>query len=129
MVSRCVADDTISAVKSSGPLPFSVSTASWISSALPTAHPSGCPISVSLTPDLAALALAELDHRLSQRASVVDGAHERAFPTLTSSKIAEAPEAIFFDMMLAAISEISLTVAVTSRRAYRRASAGTSVGV
>ncbi len=38
-------------------------------------------------------------------------------PTLTSSTIASAPPAIFFDMMLAAISETLSTVAVTSRSA------------
>ena len=38
-------------------------------------------------------------------------------PTLTSSTIASAPAASFFDMMLAAISETLSTVAVTSRRA------------
>src|ERR671936_451898 len=45
-------------------------------------------------------------------------------PTLTSRTIASAPAAIFFDMMLAAISEIWSTVAVTSRSPYRRLSAG-----
>jgi hypothetical protein len=38
-------------------------------------------------------------------------------PTFTSSTIASAPAAIFFDMMLAAISGMLSTVAVTSRRA------------
>ena len=38
-------------------------------------------------------------------------------PTFTSSTIASAPPAIFFDMMLAAMSETSSTVAVTSRSA------------
>ena len=38
-------------------------------------------------------------------------------PTLTSSTIASAPAAIFFDMMLAAISWTLSTVAVTSRSA------------
>ena len=46
-------------------------------------------------------------------------------PTLTSRTIASAPEAIFFDMMLAAISWTLSTVAVTSRSAYSRLSAGT----
>ena len=36
-------------------------------------------------------------------------------PTLTSSTIASAPAAIFFDMMLDAINETFSTVAVTSR--------------
>ena len=38
-------------------------------------------------------------------------------PTFTSSTTASAPPAIFFDMMLAAISDRLSTVAVTSRRA------------
>ena len=38
-------------------------------------------------------------------------------PTFTSSTIACAPAASFFDMIDAAISEIWSTVAVTSRRA------------
>ena len=38
-------------------------------------------------------------------------------PTFTSSTIASAPAAIFFDMMLAAIRETLSTVAVTSRNA------------
>ena len=38
-------------------------------------------------------------------------------PTFTSSTIASAPAAIFLDMMLAAISGMLSTVAVTSRRA------------
>ena len=46
-------------------------------------------------------------------------------PTLTSRTIASAPPASFLDMMLAAISETLSTVAVTSRSAYKRLSAGT----
>ena len=38
-------------------------------------------------------------------------------PTFTSRTIAPAPAAIFLDMMLAAISGMLSTVAVTSRRA------------
>ena len=46
-------------------------------------------------------------------------------PTLTSRTIASAPAATFFDMMLDAIRGRLSTVAVTSRSAYRRLSAGT----
>ncbi len=50
-------------------------------------------------------------------------------PTLTSSTIPSAPAAIFFDMMLAAMSETLSTVAVTSRSAYSFLSAGTMSAV
>ncbi len=58
--------------------------------------------------------------------SIIDSASLRASssdfmkapsPTLTSSTIASAPAAIFFDMMLAAISGMLSTVPVTSRSA------------
>ena len=45
-------------------------------------------------------------------------------PTLTSRTNAEVPSAIFFDMIELAISGMDSTVPVTSRRAYRRRSAG-----
>ena len=46
-------------------------------------------------------------------------------PTLTSSTIASAPAASFFDMIEEAISGTMSTVAVTSRSAYSFLSAGT----
>ena len=46
-------------------------------------------------------------------------------PTLTSSTIASAPAASFFDMIDDAIKGTMSTVAVTSRRAYSFLSAGT----
>ena len=47
-------------------------------------------------------------------------------PTLTSSRMAVAPAASFFDMMLLAISGMLCTVAVASRRADMSPSAGAS---
>ena len=49
-------------------------------------------------------------------------------PNLTSSTIASAPAAIFFDITLDAMSGIEGTVAVTSRSAYSSLSAGTIRG-
>ena len=49
-------------------------------------------------------------------------------PNLTSSTIASAPAAIFFDITLDAIKGIDGTVAVTSRSAYMALSAGTMRG-
>ena len=67
--------------------------------------------------DLAIRALAEVDHLLGK-----DAASSRVFmkapsPTLTSSTIASAPAASFFDMIEEAISGTMSTVAVTSRNA------------
>ena len=60
----------------------------------------------------------ELEHRLGERRARPSSVFMNApSPTLTSSTIASAPAAIFFDMMLAAISETLSTVAVTSRSA------------
>ena len=59
----------------------------------------------------------EIEHRLGElRASSIVFMNAPS-PTLTSSTIASAPAAIFFDMMLAAISDTLSTVAVTSRSA------------
>ena len=67
--------------------------------------------------DVAAGAAAEREHRLGEHARVPSDFMNAPSPTLTSSTIASAPAAIFFDMMLAAISETLSTVAVTSRSA------------
>lgn len=50
-------------------------------------------------------------------------------PTFTSSTRPFKPAASFFDRMLAVISGIDSTVAVTSRIEYRRRSAGASAAV
>ena len=47
-------------------------------------------------------------------------------PTVTSSKIASLPAAIFLDMIELAIKGIISTVAVTSRKAYNNLSALTN---
>ena len=71
-----------------------------------------------LADDPPARPAAELEHRLREPPSASSSVFMNApSPTLTSRRIASAPAAIFFDMMLAAISETSSTVAVTSRRA------------
>ena len=67
--------------------------------------------------DLAPRTAAEREHRLGERPRVASVFMNAPSPTLTSSTIASAPAAIFFDMMLAAISETLSTVAVTSRSA------------
>jgi len=59
--------------------------------------------------------------RLRASASVFMNA---PLPTLTSSTTAFAPAAIFFDMMLEAMSGIAGTVPVVSRSAYSFPSAG-----
>ncbi len=64
----------------------------------------------------------------SSREASASGSSEPS-PTLTSSSSRDAPAATFFDMMLAAISGMLETVAVASRSAYRRPSAGASSGV
>ena len=62
-------------------------------------------------------ARSQLAHRVCEQARVLERLHEGAVPTFTSSTIASAPAAIFFDMMLAAISCTLSTVPVTSRSA------------
>jgi hypothetical protein len=104
-------------VKSGGPSPRSVAIASRISSALPTALPSGWSMSVSRqTTSRPARVPRSSIASPRIRASSIDFMKAPS-PTLTSSTIASAPAAIFFDMMLAAISETLSTVAVTSRSA------------
>ena len=70
-----------------------------------------------LADDAAAGALPEVEHGLGKQSSPLGVFMNAPSPTFTSRRIAPAPAAIFFDMMLAAISETSSTVAVTSRSA------------
>jgi hypothetical protein len=102
-------------VKSAGPSPRSVAIVSRISSAFPTACPSGWSMSVSThaTSRPACRPSSSIISASSRASSIVF--MKAPSPTLTSSTIASAPAAIFFDMMLAAISETLSTVAVTSR--------------
>ena len=113
-------------MKSGGPSPVIVATASRSSSAFPTALPSGWSMSVSMqtTWRSARLPSSIIVSASAWASSIVF--MNAPSPTLTSRTIASAPPAIFFDMMLAAISEKLSTVAVTSLSAYRRLSAGTS---
>ena len=64
----------------------------------------------------------------SSRARSISGMNAPS-PTLTSSTSRDAPAATFFDMMLVAIRGMLGTVAVTSRSAYMRRSAGTRSAV
>ena len=111
---RCAEASRTSSPKSGGPSPRSVATASRTSSALPTAHPSGWSMSVSThttsRPARRPSASIASPSTCASDSDFVDAPS----PTLTSSTIASAPEAIFFDMMLAAISDTLSTVAVMS---------------
>ena len=103
-------------MKSSGPAPTIVATASRISSALPTACPSGCSMSVRRHTTWRPARLPRPTICSARiRASSSDFMNAPS-PTLTSSTIAWAPAAIFFDMIDAAINGTMSTVAVTSRR-------------
>src|SRR5918994_313858 len=118
-----------SSVKSGGPSPRTVATASRISSAFPTAAPRGWSMSVSRQ-TTSRPARRPSSSMVSARIWASSSVFMKApSPTFTSSTIASAPEASFFDMMLAAISGTMSTVPVTSRSAYRRLSAGTRSAV
>ena len=79
--SRAQASST-SSVKSGGPSPRTVSSASRISSALPTARPSGWSMSVSRQTTSLAGPSPELEHLLREHARVVERLHERAVADL-----------------------------------------------
>ena len=112
-------------MKSAGPWPRTVSSASRTSSALPTAAPSGWSMSVSRqTTSRPAWRPSDSIASASTRASSIVFMNAPS-PTFTSRTIAWAPAASFFDMIDAAISESWSTVAVTSRSPYSSLSAGT----
>ena len=102
---------------SAGPPPASTSTDSRTSLALPIVSPSGVFMSVSravvATPESVPRATIV---RASSRAMSTSRMNAPP-PNFTSSTSAPVPSAIFFDMMLDAISGIASTVPVTSRRA------------
>ena len=79
--SRAQASST-SSEKSSGPSPRTMSIASRISSALPTARPSGWSMSVSRQTTSLAGAMPELEHLLREHPRVVERLHERAVADL-----------------------------------------------
>ena len=109
---------------SGGPSPRRMSSASSSSRAFPTARPSGASIEVSqATVRQPSSEASETRVRASRRAS--SGRRMKApEPTLTSSTSPSRSSASFLLRMLAAMSGMESTVAVTSRSAYSRRSAG-----
>jgi len=108
---------SVQAVMSSGPRPCSTSMASRVSRALPMVSPSGALMSVS-----SATTFLPAREPTRTRASASSRALSWSFmkaprPTFTSSTRASMPSASFFDRMLATISGMLSTVAVTSRSA------------
>ena len=125
-ISRVTRTQTSSS--SSSPAPPSASRASCTSRALPTERPSGLSIAVtSATVRRLAPSPRTTISRASSSAAATSGM-KAPRPNLTSSTMASAPAAIFFDITLEAISGTEGTVAVTSRSAYRSLSAGTMRG-
>ena len=104
-------------MRSAGPSPRSTAIASASSRLFPTAHPSGWSISVSSQtarmPWAFAIAVIVRASSRADRRSFMNA----PLPTLTSRTTASAPAAIFFDMMLEAMSGIEGTVPVVSRNA------------
>ena len=97
------AEPSTSSRKSSGPRPASISQASATSSALPTAPPSGASMAVSShTVGRPARSPISRMQTASSRAEARSGMNAPS-PTLTSSRIASAPAASFFDITEAAI--------------------------
>ena len=123
------ARDRHTSVRSAGPLPRRVSTASMTSRLLPILRPNGVSISVMsaavrrpLCSPMSTMAFASA----MESSSVFMNA---PFPVFTSSRMQSAPEASFLLMMLLAMSGIQETVAVTSRSAYIFLSAGARLPV
>ena len=93
-------------LKSEGPSPFKVSTASITSMAFPTAFPSGWSISV-MTAAVFLPAIVPID--TISFASATESSYffmNAPFPVLTSSTIASLPEANFLLIIELAISDI-----------------------
>ena len=114
-----------SSVKSFGPFPNSVKAASLTSRLFPIALPKGSLISVisalvSLPKKLPISTIVLARIRASSRFFM-----NAPLPYLTSSKIVSLPDAIFLDIIEAAINGIESTVPVTSLKAYNFLSAGT----
>ena len=115
-----------SCVKSCGPWPFKVSITSRISKALPMAWPRGRSISVrtALTERPFSLPISTIAFARARASSKVF--IKAPLPTLTSRRIASAPEANFLLITDDAMRGILSTVPVTSRKAYNFLSAGAS---
>ena len=115
-------------MRSAGPRPLSASIDSTTSTALPTARPSGWSIEVS-----SARVGLPMARPMATMAAASSRARALSFmnaprPNFTSSTSASMPSASFFDMMLAQISGIDSTVAVTSRERVELAVGGHEFG-
>ena len=112
-------------VRSSGPLPLRVSTASATSREFPTAYPRGISISVIRAqhrlPALVPMATIFSANRMESSRVFINA----PLPVFTSSTIPQLPAAIFLLIMEAAMRGTLSMVAVTSRSAYSFLSAGT----
>ena len=111
------ARSSVSFTRSAGPRPCSVSTDSDTSSALPAVWPSGSLIGVST-----ASVFTPHSRPVAQSAAASVSASARfcmnaPLPNFTSSTSRSSDSASFFDMMLATMSGMLGTVAVTSRSA------------
>ena len=115
---------TQTSVRSSGPFPFNVSTASITSKLFPILCPSGMSISViSATVFLPAFSpIATISFASAIESSILF--INAPLPVFTSRRIQSFPAASFLLMIDTAISGILSTVAVTSRSAYSFLSAG-----
>ena len=114
----------MTSIRSSGPSPASPWMLSSTSRALPHARPSGRSMAVSsATTRQPRASPSAIIVRASSMARSSSG-RNAPDPVFTSSTRPSSPSASFLDMMLAEMSGMDSTVAVTSRRAYSRLSAG-----
>ena len=119
----------MSARTSAGPSPRSTSTASSSSLPLPTARPSGASIEVSQATAGQPRSRARSTSVRASRSASSRRRMNAPEPTFTSSTSPSRSSASFLLRMLAAMSGMESTVAVTSRSAYSRRSAGASSSV
>jgi hypothetical protein len=105
--------------------PRSVSIATATSRALPIPSPSGCDMSVTRAPVRRPRASPISTHSSARPRASSGFSMNAPSPVLTSSSTCDAPPASFLLITLEAIRAGLATVAVTSRRAYSRLSAGT----
>ena len=110
-------------------LPFNTSMASMTSRLLPMYIPSGCsiPLMIAVTSLPTCVPISTIIFANALASSFVF--IKAPLPHLTSNTMPFAPAAIFFDIMLAAMSGKLSTVPVTSRKAYSFLSAGVRLSV